>query len=58
MNNRKYTSTELGMMYGLLAGAAIGLVLFAITSNALWFIAIGAGLALGFGLGATWGRRA
>ncbi len=54
---RGYTNTELGMMFGLLIGAALGITIFALTGQAWWLTVAGAGLALGFGLGATWDKR-
>ncbi len=58
MNKRQYSKTELGMMYGLLAGAAIFAIMFALTGNVLWTAAVGAGLALGLGIGATMDKSA
>lgn len=57
MNKRQYSKTELGMMYGLLAGAAVFAIMFALTGNALWTVAVGAGIALGLGIGATMDKR-
>lgn len=54
---REYTKTELGMMYGLLIGAVIGVALMIVTGQAWWLAIAGAGLSLGFGLGATWDRQ-
>lgn len=54
---REYTKTELGMMYGLLIGAVIGVALMIVTGQAWWLAIAGAGLALGLGLGATWDRQ-
>lgn len=51
MKQRKYTKAELGMMYGITLGAGIGIPMFVITNNVLWFTAIGAGLALGLSVG-------
>jgi len=42
---REYTKTELGMTYGLLTGAG------------WWLSMLGAGLALGLGIGASMDRR-
>jgi len=57
MNKRQYTPTELGMMYGMVIGAAIGVILFAITNEVWWLGAIGAGLALGLGIGASMEKK-
>lgn len=54
---REYTNTELGMIYGLLIGAVLGITFFALTGEAWWLTIVGAGIALGLGLGATWDRR-
>ena len=54
---REYTKTELGMMYGLLIGAVIGVALMIVTGQAWWLAIAGAGLALGLDLGATWDRQ-
>ena len=53
MKRRKYSNAELGMMYGITAGAAIGALLFVLTNNALWLMAAGVGVALGYGIGAS-----
>jgi hypothetical protein len=51
------TATQRGMLLGIVAGAAIGVVLFALTTNALWLTLPGVGVALGLGLGATVDHR-
>jgi hypothetical protein len=38
-------------------GAAVGVVLFALTTNALWLTLPGVGVALGLGVGATIDKR-
>jgi VIT1/CCC1 family predicted Fe2+/Mn2+ transporter len=53
MHKRQYTKTELGMVYGMAIGAAIFLVMFAITNDTQWIAALSVGLALGLGIGAT-----
>lgn len=57
MGKRRYTSTELGVMYGLLIGAVIFITMFALTGEILWIVTMGAGIALGLGIGATRGQR-
>ncbi len=52
------TPTQLGMLLGIFVGAAIGVVLFAFTTDALWLTLPGVGVALGLGLGATVDHRA
>jgi uncharacterized membrane protein YccC len=51
------TPTQLGMLLGIVIGAAIGVVLFAVTTDALWLTLPGVGVALGLGLGATVDHR-
>ena len=58
MNNRAYTKSELGMLYGMMIGASVFLIMFALTSEILWVLAVGIGLALGLGLGASMDERA
>ena len=53
MSNRKYTKTELGMMYGVMIGGAIGAIMFALTGEVVWFGAVGIGIAVGLGIGAS-----
>lgn len=50
--------TQLGMLLGIVLGAAVGVVGFAITVDALWLTLPGVGVALGLGVGATVERRA
>lgn len=57
MNKRNYSKTELGMMYGVVSGGAVAAILFALTGNALWFTAVGVGLAIGLGVGASMDRK-
>jgi len=57
---RQNTRVDLGVAYGLIAGAAIGSVLFAFTGVSLW-ISFGAGIGLILGLASAWvvaGHRA
>jgi fucose permease len=55
---REYTSAELGMMYGLTIGAVVASLLMALTGDAWWLSFTGAGIALGYGLGAARDKRA
>ena len=57
MTRRAYSETGLGMMAGIVAGAAILAIMLAITGSVLWVIAVGASLALGLGIGATLDKR-
>ena len=52
MKDGKPTRTEWGMMAGIVAGSAIAAVMFALTTNPLWFGVIGIGVALGLAIGA------
>ena len=54
---RTVTATQLGMLVGIVIGAAVGVVGFAITMNALWLTLPGVGVALGLGVGATIEKR-
>jgi hypothetical protein len=54
---REYTKAELGLISGMLVGAVIALTLFSLTGEAWWLTVTGAGIALGYGLGATWDTR-
>jgi hypothetical protein len=57
MKNKKYTQTQLGMLFGIFIGGAIGVLLFLFTGNALYFTVIGIGLALGLIIGAGMDRQ-
>ena len=52
MEDRKYTYAQLGMLFGIFIGGGIGVVLFAISGNAVYFAIAGAGAAIGLVLGA------
>jgi len=56
MNKRKYSYTELGMLLGIFLGGGLGTIMFAMTSEAIYFGLVGVGLALGLGLGASFDR--
>lgn len=53
MRNRQYTKAELGLVSGTLVGASIGVLLMALTGDAIWLTVTGVGIALGYGIGAT-----
>ena len=52
MESRQYTYAQLGMLFGIFVGGGLGVVLLAITGNALYIALAGAGLAIGLVLGA------
>lgn len=49
---RQTTITELGMLCGIVIGAATGVIAFAVTGQPIMFSLIGVGLALGLTIGA------
>ncbi|MFK5634290.1 MULTISPECIES: hypothetical protein [unclassified Ornithinimicrobium] len=53
----RVTSTQWGLVAGLLIGAAVGVVLFALTNEVLWLVLPGVGVALGSGIGASLDSR-
>lgn len=52
-STRPVTATQLGMLLGIIAGAAVGVLVFAVTINALRLTLPGVGAALGLGVGAA-----
>ena len=56
MQARSYSYTELGMLIGLFVGGGLATILFATTGNAVYFVIVGMGLALGLSLGAALDR--
>jgi len=56
MEERKYSYAQLGLLFGVFIGGGIGVVLFAISGNAVYFSIAGAGLAIGLILGAGYDR--
>ena len=54
MQEKPYSMTALGMLFGIFIGGATAVLFFAITGNALSFAAVGVGVALGLSLGAGW----
>lgn len=57
MNGQRYTPSQLGLVYGMALGAALGLLLLSFTGDAIWLVLTGVGITLGYGIGATWERR-
>jgi hypothetical protein len=52
MEKRKHTYTQLGMLFGIFIGGGLGVLLFIMTGNAVYFAVAGAGAAIGLVLGA------
>jgi hypothetical protein len=52
MEKTQYTAAQLGMLAGIVLGAGIGIVLFAISGNAVYIALAGAGAGIGLALGA------
>ncbi len=48
---KRYSYTELGMLFGIFIGSGVGVTAFAITNNALFFTVPGFGITFGLGIG-------
>lgn len=48
---KKYSYTELGMLFGIFIGSGVGVTAFAVTNNALFFTVPGFGIIFGLGIG-------
>ena len=48
---KKYSYTEIGMLFGIFIGSGIGVTAFASTNNALFFTVPGFGVIFGLGIG-------
>ena len=48
---KKYSYTELGMLFGMFIGSGIGITAFVITNNALVHTVTGFGIIFGLGIG-------
>jgi hypothetical protein len=57
MTERKYSYTELGMLFGIFVGGGLATILYVTTGQVFYFGLIGVGLALGLGLGAAFDGR-
>jgi len=57
MEKRKYSYTQLGMLFGNFIGGGIGVLLFVFTNNPLYFTVVGLGLVIGLILGAGFDRQ-
>ena len=57
MKDRKYTYTQLGMLFGIFIGGGVGVLLFVFTENPLYFTVVGIGLVIGMIIGAGLDRR-
>jgi hypothetical protein len=54
---KKYSYTELGMLFGMFIGSGIGITAFVITNNALFFTVTGFGIIIGLRVGSLLDRR-
>jgi hypothetical protein len=57
METSGYAKTDLGILWGILAGASIAMVLFVVTGDTWWLGMTGAGVAFGLGFGAQMESR-
>ena len=53
---RRYSYAALGMLLGTVMGGGVGVIIFAITGNAVYIAIAGAGTAIGLVLGAGFDR--
>ncbi len=54
---KKYSYTELGMLFGLFIGSGIGVTACTITNNALFHTVAGFGILHGLGIGSLLDKR-
>jgi len=54
---KKYSYTELGMLFGMFIGSGIGITAFAIMNNALFHAVTGFGIIFGLGTGSLLDKR-
>ncbi|MFU8827583.1 MAG: hypothetical protein ACNA70_08860 [Brevefilum sp.] len=57
MKDKKYNYTQLGMLFGIFIGGAIGVLLFVFTEDPLAFTITGIGLVIGLIIGAAKDRQ-
>ena len=57
MEKRKYTYTQLGMLFGIFIGGGIGILLFVLTNNPIFISVTGVGLVIGLLIGAAKDRQ-
>jgi hypothetical protein len=57
MEQKKYSYTQLGMLFGIIIGGGIGVLLFVFTNNPLYFTITGVGLVVGLLIGAGKDRQ-
>ena len=57
MEKKKYNYTQLGMLFGIIIGGAIGVLLFVFTLDPLYFTITGLGLVIGLLIGAGKDRQ-
>jgi hypothetical protein len=53
MEKRKYSYTQLGMLFGIFIGGGIGVLLFVFTNNPIYISVTGVGLVVGLLIGAA-----
>ena len=54
---KKYSYTQLGLLFGIFIGNGIGVTAFSFTGDALFFTLTGIGITFGFGIGAVLDKR-
>jgi hypothetical protein len=54
---KKYSYTELGMLFRMFIGSGIGITAFVTTNNALFFTVTGFGIIIGLGVGSLLDKR-
>ncbi len=57
MEKRKYSYTQLGMLFGIFIGGGIGVLLFVFTNNPIYISITGIGLVVGLLIGAAKDRQ-
>lgn len=57
MEKRKYSYTQIGMLFGIFIGGSIGVLLFIFTGEPIAFTITGLGLVVGLLIGASKDRQ-
>lgn len=58
MEKRKYSYTQLGMLFGIFIGGGIGVLLFVFTNNPIYISITGIGLVIGLLIGTAKDQQA